>query len=166
MKLYVILCTLRAERTQFTLESNVVCDRRVSLFLNDLWLLINISLSKLQLCGDILAQRWPKGSSLYLNLPLLFPMEHALRNTKLKMLGKLTSQKKKTERTKKSQPLHIFVCLGRLLKSSYEVLQGKKNPRVTFSLFPVHLQEADRILTAQMKALLKYSYQRGSFHTF
>lgn len=57
MKLYVILCTLRAERTQFTLESNVVCDRRVSLFLNDLWLLINISLSKLQLCGDILAQR-------------------------------------------------------------------------------------------------------------
>lgn len=98
--------------------------------------------------------------------PSPLPYGACIEKHKAENAWKTHFPKKKTERTKKSQPLHIFVCLGRLLKSSYEVLQGKKNPRVTFSLFPVHLQEADRILTAQMKALLKYSYQRGSFHTF
>lgn len=114
------------------LGNDVVCDRRVSLFLSDLCLLINMSPSKLLLCGDILAQRWPKGTGIYIpNLHLFFPVDHALRNTKLKMLGKLISKKKK----KKVNLYIFFVCLGRLLVSAHEVLQGKKTQRIHSPFF-------------------------------
>lgn len=55
-------------------------------------------------CVETLAQRWWKGNWVYIPYcHLYFPMDDTLRNTKLKMFGKLIPPKI-------THPLHIFMC--------------------------------------------------------